>query len=177
MTRGEHIAQAVRDHLQTNGLTQKHLTGAVLAEIADRCLAHLEKLKDRKLRLATEGDWIREVESLPHLAGVDVRKELAKCQFWCKTNGKPCTKKRFTNWLSKDDLARLVSPGGSAERPRAANGVEASFPGWLAVLNELFPESVQARGGLFEIKAESDYEWGRLDGAIRKAICGEAARR
>ncbi len=175
MTRGEHIAQAVRDYLTTNGLKQSKLTGALLAEIADRTLKHLENLAAKKQRLAGEDAWIREVEALPHLQGIDVRKELAKCQFWCKSNNKLCSKKRFTNWLSKDDLTKLVTPGGSAER-KQANGFQAP-PTWLQTLNELYPDSTMARGGLFEIKNETEHEWRKLDYSIQLKIREEIGRR
>ena len=42
--------------------------------------------------------------------------------------------------------------------------------GWLAVLNGLFPESAQAKGGMFEIEKETDYQFARLDAEVRNAI-------
>ncbi len=59
-----------------------------------------------------------------------------------------------------------------------ANGVKVSLPtapaGWLAKLNELFPDSTMAKGGVHEIAKESEYNWLRLDPSIqamlRKAI-------
>ncbi len=42
--------------------------------------------------------------------------------------------------------------------------------GWLATLNRLFPESAQAKGGMFEIEKETDYQFARLDAEVRNAI-------
>ena len=173
---GERVAEDVRCYLNTNGLTQSKLTGAVLAELIDRRLKHETINRAKKKRLATEDDWLREVEALPHLKGIDVRKELAKCQFWCKTNGKDCTKRRFTNWLGRADLEKIINPGG-AEQPKRVNGVEHAPTGWLTILNELYPDSVLARGGLFEIKAETEPEWAKLDKSLRSAISTEAGKR
>lgn len=111
-TRGECCADNVRDYLTTNGLKQSQLTGATLAEIVDRTLAHLERLDKKKKRLATEDDWIKELESEPHLAGVEIRKQLAAAQFWCKNNARQCTRKFFVNWLNRAERSAVISPGG-----------------------------------------------------------------
>lgn len=166
-TRGEHIAQAIRDYLGMNNLKASSLNGRIVAEIADRTLAHLEKLDKKKKRLATEDDWIKELEAEPHLEGVNVRKELAACQFWCKNNGPVlCTRKRFVNWLNRAEKARVVSPGGATQPATKVNAT----PGWLARLNAKFPESVYAKGGLFEVADESAYNFSQLPAEVRKAL-------
>jgi len=49
-----------------------------------------------------EADWIAYLESLPHLQGIDVKREIGKCQLWTTTNkGVPPTRKRIINWLLK----------------------------------------------------------------------------
>lgn len=177
MTRGEYIAQAVRDHLTTNGLKQSQLTGKMLAELADRMLAHLEKLEKKKKRLATEDEWLREMEEDPAMAGVDVRKALANAQFYCRNNSRICTRKFFSNWLLNDKNRPILNGGGHAPKPTKTPNIETPFPGWLKIMNDLYPNSVHSSGGLFEIKVECDYEWSRLEPAIRKAVCEERGRR
>lgn len=177
MTRGEHIAQAVRDYLTTNGLKQSQLTGKTLAELADRTLAHLEKLEKKKKRLATEDEWLREMKDDPAMVGVDVCKALAEAQFWAKNNSRVCTRQFFTRWLLSPRNRPVLNGGGHAPKPPKAPNTEASFPGWLKILNELYPMSVYSPGGLFEVKVECDFEWARLDAGVRKAICEEAGKR
>lgn len=176
MTRGEHIAQNVRDYLATNGLKKSQLTGALVAEIADRTLDHLERLTKKKKRLVSENDWIREMESDPAMEGTDVRASLAEAKFWCKNNQRDCTRRFFTNWLLNPKNRKIISGGGREEK-KPLNGVEHAPTGWLQVLNELYPDAVLARGGLFEIKAETDGEWAKLDKSVRLAISREAVRR
>lgn len=168
-TRGQQIADAVRDYLFTNGLKQSQLTGTVLAEIADRVLVHIEKTSAVKKRLATEEDWIVELEREPHLEGVNVRKELAGCQFWCKNQTPPvsCTRRRFTNWLNRSE--RVVSPGGAQTKANGKTSLQGP-KGWLTALNERYPDSTLARGGSFEILNETDYQWARLTADVREAI-------
>ena len=115
-TRGERISEDVRAYLATNGLKQSQLTGAVLAELIDRRLVHEEIQARKKKRLATEEDWIKELEAEPHLAGVNVRKELAAAQFWCKNNARQCTRKFFLKWLEKSARDAVLSPGGAAPK-------------------------------------------------------------
>lgn len=177
MTRGEYIAQAVRDFLTTNGLKQSQLTGAMLAEQADRMLAHLEKLEKKKKRLATEDEWLRDMQDDPAMVGVDVRKALAEAQFWAKNNSRVCTRRFFCQWLLNPRNRPILNGGGQAPRQQKAPAVETSFPGWLAILNTLYPNSVMAKGGLFEIQVECDYEFARLEPSVRKAICEEAGKR
>lgn len=169
MTRGEQIAEDVRQYLFTNGLKQSQLTGALLAEIADRCLKRLEQIEAKKKRLATEEDWIKSQEEDAYIvsSGVNVRMELAACQFWCKNNGCQCTRARFNKWLAKAAREALLNGGGERREQRNPNAGPA---GWLTLLNRLFPECVYAKGGTLEITHESDYEWNRLDRNIRSAI-------
>lgn len=42
--------------------------------------------------------------------------------------------------------------------------------GWLAKLNELFPDSTLAKGGRFEIERETEYNWLQLDEKTRATI-------
>lgn len=166
MTRGEQIAEDVRQFLFTNGLKQSQLTGALLAEIADRCLKRLEQIEAKKKRLATEESWLAECEKEPANEGIDVRKALADCQFWCKNNRRVCTRQTFVNWLLNPRNRTIYLKGGSEKTVISS----AAPSGWLTILNRLFPECVYAKGGTLEITHESDYEWNRLDRAIRSAI-------
>lgn len=165
--RGEAIAGAVREYLVTNGLKQSHLTGKILAEIANRVLAHIDNVEKKKRRLASEEDWIKELEGEPHLAGVNVRKELAAAQFWAKNNDRLCTRKFFIVWLGKAVRNVIVSPGGEKKQSLPPN---VGPKGWLAKLNELHAGSTLAQGGRFEIETESDYQWQQLDAKLRDEL-------
>lgn len=167
-TRGEHIAEAIREYLTGNKLKQSHLTGAAVADIADRVLKHLDQLAKKQKRLASENDWIAELETEPHLAAVNVRHELAAAQFWCKNNSRVCTRRFFVNWLNKAERDVVLSPGGA--KPRGQAVFAPGAPGWLAKLNSQFPGCVYAAGGVSEITAETDYQWGRLPLEIREQL-------
>lgn len=168
-TFGQRVADDVRCYLATNGLTQSKLTGAVLAELVDRRLKHETIQAAKKKRMATEEDWIIELEREPHLEGVNVRKELAACQFWCKGRAKQCTRRVFTNWLNNASRSAVVSPGGT-KPANGDKGAPRGPKGWLAALNERYPDSTLAKGGTFEIATETDYQWSRLTPDIREVL-------
>ncbi len=166
--RGVFIADAVRQHLFTNGLKKSQLTGVMVAEVAARALDHLDRLAAKRKRLATEEEWLDEMQADPLMVGVDVRKALANAQFYCRNNNRVCTRKMFGNWLQNPINRPILHQGGSANGSKPA--VEGAPPGWLVILNRLFPDSVLAKGGTFEIEKETDYNWSRLDLDVRRAI-------
>lgn len=133
VNRGDYIAAAVREYLKQNNMTQAKLTGSLLADIANRALDHLDRLAAKQKRLATEEDWILELEKEPHLAGVNVRKELAAAQFWCKNNARVCTRKMFVNWLNNAGKSAVISAGGakpSLKADGASRDVYVEPKGW-----------------------------------------------
>jgi hypothetical protein len=166
-TRGQEIAEAVRVWLFTNGLKQSQLTGAVLAEIADRTLAALEKADAKRKRLATEDEWLDAMQKDPAMVGVDVRMALSDAQFYCRNNSRICTRKFFSNWLLNPKNRRILNGGGA--KPKV-NGNGHAPAGWLAMLNALYPDTVYAKGAALEIERETDYEWGQLNEAMREKI-------
>jgi hypothetical protein len=55
-------------------------------------------------------DWIGSLKANAGYAGIDIERELGKCQAWCDTHGKQMSRRRFLNWLNR------------AERPMGQNG-------------------------------------------------------
>ena len=78
----------------------------------------------------SEEEWIVSLLSEPHLEGVDVRREISKCMFWCKCNGAAPSRRRIINWLNKAE--RVV--GLKAQGATFANNLRPPPPsgpdGW-----------------------------------------------
>lgn len=104
--------------------------------------------KKKSTSQMTDEEWIVSLETEPALAGVAVRVELAKAQFWCKNNNRKCTRRFFINWLGKAERT-VTHPGGktvvrtgdiytepqgwkTSERARVALGV--GTDSWLLVV-------------------------------------------
>lgn len=69
--------------------------------------------KKKSTAQMSDEEWIVSLETEPALAGVEVRVQLAKAQFWAKNNSRKCTRRFFVNWLGKAE--RTVShPGGKS---------------------------------------------------------------
>ena len=67
-----------------------------------------------------DGEWIASIEANPLFAGVDVKRELGKCRFWCENNGKRrCSRRLFVNWLNKavSEAPLAVDGRGQSSRP------------------------------------------------------------
>jgi len=81
-----------------------------------------------------EEEWISSLLSEPHLEGVDVRREISKCMFWCKCNKQEPSRRRIVNWLNKAE--RVV--GLKAQGATYANNLRPPPPtgpdGWMSWL-------------------------------------------
>jgi len=169
---GSRFAQAVGQYLQENNLSSLgKISGRILAELAQRFHDNERKVKRQKVKLASEEEWVKEIESDPVMKGIDVRQELGKCQFWCKTNRKVCTRKLFTNWLLKCDRAVGSSYDGATsrpkiEQPRRNYGVNTIVPGWAMLLRTV-PELNFSND---EIDAYCALEWEELPVPVREKI-------
>ena len=99
--------------------------------------------KVKRVVKQTDDEWIEGLQADPLFAGVDVRKELGKAQFWCRENGRQCTRKFFTNWLNKADR-NLAANGTTTRKPVAVNAepvgwlvwMRANRPDWIRFIQE-----------------------------------------
>jgi hypothetical protein len=62
----------------------------------------------------TDAQWIDSLIASPAYTGIDVRRELAKCENWCNTNRKQFSRRRFVNWLNRCEAPLAVT---SAQLP------------------------------------------------------------
>ena len=61
----------------------------------------LKAEKPRKQSEMSDEEWVGELEKEPIFKGLNVRQEIGKCAFWCKTNKRQPTRRTITNWLMK----------------------------------------------------------------------------
>ena len=118
---------------------------------------------------ATDEEWLCALEAMECYRYIDVRRELGKAQAWGGTNGRPITRRRFVNWLNKADRTVGYDARGKSSADRKLPTSDAPA-GWLATLNHLWPSCTMAKGGLFEITKETDYQWSLLDAKMRQEI-------
>lgn len=46
-------------------------------------------------------EWIAQLEQEPAYQGIDIKRELGKCQVWMKLRSRIATRRTFINWLNK----------------------------------------------------------------------------
>ena len=63
----------------------------------------------------SDDEWLKTLEDNPTYRGLDVRAIYGKMVVWCETNGKRPTRRRFVNWLNRED--KPLTPQ-KQERPR-----------------------------------------------------------
>jgi hypothetical protein len=103
--------------------------------------------KKRKIEMADE-DWICSLEADPTYRGLDVRREIGKCQAWANTRpGVLVTRRRVIAWLNKAE--RPIGYDGTGQssigrKPQAIGIPEPS--GWLMWLAENRPDCVYCDG-------------------------------
>ena len=125
--------------------------------------------KKRPLNAMTEEEFIAYLEAEPSLRGVDVKKEIGKCAFWCSANGKIRTRGRVVNWLNKADRELVFAGRGQSSRTSASAGPGLREPvGWRQWLDRERPDSVYASAG-----GSGTVPWGRLDPTARAYIIAQ----
>jgi hypothetical protein len=173
-TYGHRFTIAVGEYLTQNNLKSLGaINSRILAEIAQRFHDNERKVKRQKVKLASDEEWLKEIEAEPATQGIDVRKELGKCQFWCKSRNRVCTRRMFERWLLNPNCERTVtgSYDGATSRPKLTQvkrvyGVNTIVPGWAMLLRTV-PELNFTDA---EIDAYCAQEWEELPVPVREKI-------
>lgn len=121
-TYGHRFTLAVAEYLKANSLLSLgKINARILADIAQQFHDNEKKVVKRKVQLASEEEWLKEIEADPAMAALDVRKELGMAQFWCKPRNRQCTRKFFLEtWLMralKDSKTVGRSYDGATSKP------------------------------------------------------------
>lgn len=120
------------------------------------------KAKTKPMNAMTDAEFVEWLESQDVYRGIDVRREIGKCQVWL--GGAKATRKRIVNWLNKAD--RQVGYDGRGQSSFVRQPAAVIEPeGWQAWINANLPESALAVGG-----ASYPAMWQSLDASTRAHI-------
>lgn len=77
-----------------------------------------EKEKERKEKKVTLSDdeWLKTLEDNPIYEGLEVRVLYGKMIVWCNERGKKATRRRFVNWLNREDKPIKPVTGATGTR-------------------------------------------------------------
>jgi hypothetical protein len=133
---------------------------AVLAQVMAKHWPAKAAPRRKPYNAMTEAEFIACLEAEPSLAGVDIKKEIGKCQFWCRCNQKQPTRARTLNWLNRAERTLAFNGAGATSKPTQsiANGIPEPR-GWQQWVRENVADTTHA-----------DKPWASLDHTQRKYI-------
>lgn len=172
-TYGHRFSLAVAEYLTQNGLKSLgQINGRILADIAQKFHDNEKKVTKRAVKLASEEEWVASLEADPLWAGVDVRRELGKCQFHFKDTPRKVTRKTFKAWLLRGEsmgtLARCyageTSKPAKPQPPKPRYTLDTPVPSWPMLLRNYIPLSPEETERLCEL------DWHQLPVEVREKI-------
>lgn len=99
----------------------------------------------------SDEEWVASLEAEPALKGINVKQEIARCQFWCKNNKRVPTRRTIVNWLNRAekvvDLKAMGAQHATGLKIPAPDGPE-GWLGWLTTELSLISEDHPAHGQL-----------------------------
>ncbi len=170
-TYGHRFSLAVAEYLKQNSLLSLgKINARILADIAQQFHDNEKRVVKRQVKLASDEEWLKGIEADPAMQGCDVRQELGKAQFWCKSRQRQCTRKFFENWLLKAEKTVLRSYDGATSKPakpqppKPRYTLETPVPSWPMIVRNYIPLSPEETERLCEL------EWNELPVDIREKI-------
>lgn len=126
----ERLGQAKRDGIRLQMADVKAIIEEEEAKLA----------KPKRQSEMSDEEWIRSLEQEEALRGVDIRREIARCQFWCKQNRRMATRRTIVNWLNKAERVVTLKAQGAEH----ATGLKPPPPpgpdGWRDWLSGHMPD-------------------------------------
>jgi hypothetical protein len=74
--------------------------------------------KERKKEIVSDDQWLKTLEDNPIYEGIEVRACYGKMLVWCDNNGKKPTRRRFVNWLNREDKPLAQGKAMPATTPK-----------------------------------------------------------
>jgi len=71
----------------------------------------LNQTKLKKKEPQSDEEWLKALEENPVYRGLEVRTLYGKMLVWCENNGKKPTRRRFVNWLNREEKPMNVAGG------------------------------------------------------------------
>lgn len=137
------ILKAKRD-VENTGAT--FMAGSIAVICAEAFREFTKRVK-KPLNLMTDEEFIEFLESAEHLKGVDIQREIGKCQFWCRVNQHPPpTRRRIINWLNKAErTVAFDGAGKTSVKAKQSNGIPEPA-GWREWVRENSTDPSHADG-------------------------------
>lgn len=60
----------------------------------------------------TDAEWLESLKAKPAYEGIDISREISRCEVWCQTNRKTFSRGRVVNWLNRSERPMANGAGG-----------------------------------------------------------------
>jgi hypothetical protein len=168
MTPAQKKAQALYDGLDSERL---RLGGKLPKErwlflVAEFIVAwKVAKKNATPLNKMTEAEFMAWLQENEVYKGIDIKREIGKCQNWCTTNNKQApSRARIVNWLNKAEKPFGSSMAGKSDAPAIGSIYDPPPDGWREVARRLHGPQV------------ADRDWKDIRVLFGREILAEAAK-
>jgi hypothetical protein len=125
--------------------TEKHLLNQTVNQNpTPSSSSSIKEDSKKKKQITSDDEWLKTLEENPVYRGIEVRVAYNKMLVWCQNTGKQPTRRRFVNWLNRED--RVIGPlqgnGGERKTPNRLPTPEEE----LAELNKNWKPEAEANG-------------------------------
>lgn len=135
------LGQAKRDGIQ--------LKMSDVKSIIEEEEAKLVKPKRQSQADMTDEEWLQSLHQEEALRGVDIKREIVKCQFWCKQNKRQPTRRTIVNWLGNAEKVISLKAQGAQYATGLRPPPPAAPEGWKNwLLNNMPNDEHSAYGQL-----------------------------
>jgi hypothetical protein len=175
-TYGHRFSLAVAEYLKVNSLLSLgKINARILADIAQQFHDNEKKVVKRKVQLASEEEWLKELEAEDVFKGIDIRRELGIAQSWCKDRQRICTRLFFKSWLIREAKQGKVSRNydGATSKPakplppKPRYTLDTPVPSWPLIIRTY---GFQWDASQTDIEVWCSGDWNELPPYLREKI-------
>lgn len=157
MTTEERLFNALADaHLAFGKLTKEKWL-AVVRSFHEKEFPKGKRRATPKAALSDD-EWIAELEASPAMEGIDVKREIGRCQFHFRGKVKVLSRRRIEAWLLRAERTFVKPMDGASSRKQVVGDIYVEPEGWQKIAVAKFGEGIGAAliaKGWLEISPET----------------------
>jgi len=134
------LSEAVIARLQQAKDAGLHLKMGDVKRVIEEEENRLKTKKTKTESAMSDEEWVVSLEQEPHLQGINIRREVAACHFWCKNNKRQATRRTIINWLNKAERIFTLKAHGASYATGMKIPAEDGPEGWKDWLETNMPD-------------------------------------
>lgn len=143
MTAGERLFNTLADARAAFGVLNKEKWIAVADAFHAKEFPKGKRRATPKSALSDD-EWIAELEASPAMEGIDVKREIGRCQFHFRGKVKVLSRRRIEAWLLRSERTFVKPMDGASSRKQVVGDIYTEPEGWQAVAIKIHGEDQAA---------------------------------